>query len=292
MSLILFLLIVLFAAVIGVSFYVSSKFDDPTVPLVEDIFPPRAERPYTLLEIWAHPDDETMAGGVTAKYGRHQQVRVVACYFTAGDAGKPGVPPVCKQEELALVRRGEMAVAATTGHMDTHEIGDFNDGTLHEVKFEKLEEQAVRWIRRYRPTILVTWDPSGGSGHRDHIRCNEVVRAAFHSAADPKKYPQQIEKDGLAAHQALRLYEVVVPGRLTPRWRRAQRGNASALDQRLQPTHAVDVRGFTMDRYRMARAHRTQAFSLGPLVRWYGPFFFYCWQKEYLALTRSAEPAA
>ena len=198
----------------GVFWGVVFLFSDPAAPDASDLMPEGATTPRALRHIWAHPHDETMVSGTTPRYAADPSVRVMACYFTTGDAGKPGVPPICRREELALVRRGEMAVAATLAGMDAHEVADFGDGQLSGRDFSELEEQAVRWIRRYRPTVLISWDPSGSSGHPDHICTNQVVRAAFESAADPAAFPAQISEEGLEAHQTQRLFESVVPARL------------------------------------------------------------------------------
>lgn len=278
----------------GIAFWgLTRLFGDPAVPVVPDLMPPGSAAPRTLLHIWSHPDDETMVSGTTAKYGAGSAWRQAACYFTAGEVGKPGVPPICRQEELALVRRGEMAVAATLAGMDAHEVADFGDCQLASRDFRELEEQAVRWIRSYRPTVIITWDPSGSSGHPDHIRTNQVVRAAFQSAADPEAFPEQISQEGLEAHRTQRLFESVVPKRLVGIYRkRAFQGNHAALDDREQPTHALEVGGFARRRWRTIRAHRTQAFSLVPFAAWYGWLILAAQRREYFALTAEAEPPA
>lgn len=281
------------AALAAAYAYVRHRFDDPAVPVVFDLFPADATPPYTVLEIWAHPDDETSMGGTTAVYGRHPQVRVVACYFTCGEWGKPGVPPICAQEELGDVRRGEMALAARAAGMDAHEVADFGDGRLETREPEALEAQAVRWIRTYRPTLLFSWDLSGASGHPDHRCTHAVVRRAFHSAADPARFPEQLTDDGLTPHQTRCLYETVVPARLVERYRRAAfRGNTHALDDRAGPTHAMYVGGTARVRAAIVRAHRTQHKGLEPFSRWFGPFIYWGWRKEYFTLAATAEPSA
>jgi LmbE family N-acetylglucosaminyl deacetylase len=280
--------------VVGAAFWgVVFLFSDPAAPEAADLMPEGAPAPRSLLQIWSHPDDETMVSGTTARYAADPSVRVAACYFTTGDEGKPGVPPICRREELALVRRGEMAVAATLAGMDAHEIADFGDGQLSDRDSRELEEQAVRWIRSYRPTIVISWDPSGSSGHPDHIRTHQVVRAAFESAADPAAFPGQISDEGLEAHQTQRLFESVVPARLVGIWRkRAFHGNHAALDDREPPTHALAVGGHARRRWRMIRAHRTQRFSLVPFAAWYGWLILAAQRREYFALTAEAEDPA
>ena len=278
--------------VVAIGLLVLAYFaDDPRVDAVTDLMPPGSAVPQVLLQIWSHPDDETTISGTTVKYGSDPRCRQVACYFTAGEAGQPGIPPLCRQDELALVRRGEMAVAATLAGIDAHQIADFGDGQLSGHAPEQLEEQAVRWIRRYRPAVIITWDPSGASGHPDHIRTNQVVRAAFESAADADAFPRQIGEEGLEPHRTQRLFETVVPRRQVEIYRkRAFRGNTLALDDREQPTHALRVHGFARRRWRATRAHRTQCFSLVPFSAWYGWLILAAQRKEYFALTAEAPP--
>jgi LmbE family N-acetylglucosaminyl deacetylase len=48
----------------------------------------------------------------------------------------------------------------------------------------------VRFIRTIRPQVVITFDPTGGYGHPDHIAIHKHTVAAFHAAADASYAPQ------------------------------------------------------------------------------------------------------
>ncbi len=60
--------------------------------------------------------------------------------------------------------------------------------------------------------MVVTFDEQGGYGHPDHIAIHYQTKAAFAAAADPCRYPQQLEA-GLETHQAQKLYYTSIPRR-------------------------------------------------------------------------------
>jgi LmbE family N-acetylglucosaminyl deacetylase len=48
----------------------------------------------------------------------------------------------------------------------------------------------VRLIRSLRPQVIITFDPTGGYGHPDHIASHRHTTAAFYAAADPAYAPE------------------------------------------------------------------------------------------------------
>jgi LmbE family N-acetylglucosaminyl deacetylase len=68
----------------------------------------------------------------------------------------------------------------------------------------------VEVIRRMQPQVVVTFDPHGGYGHPDHIKIHLATVQAFHEAADPQKYPEQLAA-GLAPYQPQKLYYTMFP---------------------------------------------------------------------------------
>src|SRR5918998_3539458 len=79
---------------------------------------------------------------------------------------------------------------------------------------EEVVAHLVGIIRRLRPQVLVTFDPSGGYGHPDHVAIHRHTVAAFHAAGDPARYPDQG-----APWQPDRLVYAVVPRGAFRRWR-------------------------------------------------------------------------
>lgn len=161
--------------------------------------------PLRLMAVHAHPDDESSKGAATtARYAAAGvEVLVVSC--TGGERGSI-LNPSCTFEpqgmaDLAERRREEMAGAAAALGVQHHWLG-FVDSGLPEgdplpplpegcFALEPLEDAAaplVELVRRFRPHVMTTYDPSGGYPHPDHIMCHRVSFEAFHAAGDPDRY--------------------------------------------------------------------------------------------------------
>ncbi|NUR28348.1 MAG: PIG-L family deacetylase, partial [Catenulispora sp.] len=140
----------------------------------------------TVIAFHAHPDDEVLVtGGTLARLAAegHRTVIVVACDGAMGDAREPG----------ALVRLEELrASAEVLGVARVVHLGyaDSGHGPLlypdppDRARFVRapIEEASGRLaaiIREEQADLLLSYDPNGGYGHRDHVRVHEVgARAA------------------------------------------------------------------------------------------------------------------
>ena len=170
------------------------------------------------MAVHAHPDDESSKGAATtARYAAEgTEVLVVSC--TGGERGDllnphyPAVEPGL--DVMREVRRHEMASAAAALGVSHHWLGFVDSGLpegdplppLPEGCFaaQPLEVAAaplVALVRRFRPHVITTYDPSGGYPHPDHIMCHRVAFEAFHAAGDPERYRDQGEP-----WQPLKLY--------------------------------------------------------------------------------------
>lgn len=162
--------------------------------------------PMRLMNVHAHPDDESSKGAATsARYvDEGHQVMVVTC--TGGEAGSILNPAMDRPEVLenmTAIRRTEMARAAEIlgvehrwlGYVDSGlPEGDpkppLPEGCFALVPLEGPVARLVRLIREFRPHVVVTYDENGGYPHPDHIRTHEVSMAALDAAADPEQYPE------------------------------------------------------------------------------------------------------
>ncbi len=163
----------------------------------------------TIMTILAHPDDETFAfSGTLAKYAA-QGARIICVCATRGEGGDISDLSDATKETLGQVREAELrAAAAVIGAAEVIFL-DYIDGTLHTVDFDELVGKAVRLIRQYRPDVLISFGPEGVYGHLDHITMSKAAFAAWHAAADPAAYPEQLADGSLSPHQADRLYYFV-----------------------------------------------------------------------------------
>lgn len=120
----------------------------------------------TLMVVYPHPDDETMAAGGLLIVAKEAGFKTVAVILTKGDAGR--VHTDLKGKTLAEVRTAELERAVKILNLDTLILGEFLDGKLRET-----EKEWVNWvekqIEKVKPGIVVTYDHSGMSGHPDHI---------------------------------------------------------------------------------------------------------------------------
>ena len=156
-----------------------------------------------LLAIFAHPDDESYrAGGALALLAREGAQVWVLC-ATRGEQGILNLDP----EETGQVRQTEMECACRALGIEKPRFLDYQDGTLPQVDEESAVGQVVRAIRKLRPQALLTWPPSGVSGHPDHVAVSRWTEKAFQLAADPAAYPEHKE----APHTVEALYHIVVP---------------------------------------------------------------------------------
>ena len=78
---------------------------------------------------------------------------------------------------------------------------------------QQVVEQLVYQVRSFRPQVVLTFGPDGLYGHPDHIAIWRHTTEAFHQAADPSAFAQQLKQQtgGLTTHQASRLFYSVRP---------------------------------------------------------------------------------
>jgi LmbE family N-acetylglucosaminyl deacetylase len=170
-----------------------------------------------LLACFAHPDDEAfpVGGALAAHASRGISVRLVTA--TLGEEGEIRQPGLATRETLGAVRRGELACSVRTLGIAEHTVLNYRDSGMngtpsnqHPEGFinapaERVTEQLVEEIRRFRPQVVLTFEPGGLYGHPDHIAICQHTTQAFHQAADPAIFPHQLGQ-GLEPHQATRLF--------------------------------------------------------------------------------------
>lgn len=151
----------------------------------------------------AHPDDEVIStGGILSSYAeRGEQVVVV----TATDGAEGEIhnydDPESIKPRLAEVRALEVRAALDVLGVEHHEFLGYRDSGMMGTEandhpdcfwradFMEATGRLVELIRRYRPEVLVIYDPFGGYGHPDHINVHRIGMAAFAGAADPGRFP-------------------------------------------------------------------------------------------------------
>jgi LmbE family N-acetylglucosaminyl deacetylase len=159
------------------------------------------------LVVFAHPDDaEFLCGGTVASWARDGTEIHYVC-ATDGSAGWNG--PDLSRQEVARLREAEMREAADVLGVRSVTFLGFVDGTLEPNL--QLRRAVTREVRRVRPDIMLTFEPSLWSGrryvnHPDHRAIGEAVLAVV--ACDAPTRPQfpELLEEGLEPHKVTRLW--------------------------------------------------------------------------------------
>jgi N-acetyl-1-D-myo-inositol-2-amino-2-deoxy-alpha-D-glucopyranoside deacetylase len=147
---------------------------------------PTGTRP-KLLVVVAHPDDETFGcGGVIAHAGA-AGAEVVVCSATRGELGEDHSATTDGPDELGALRVAELEAAGAVlgavrtvvlGLGDSGWDGPEPDGSLCAVDPGAVVAAVRELLEAERPDVVVTMDPSGSDGHRDHVRIAEAATTA------------------------------------------------------------------------------------------------------------------
>ena len=210
-------------------------------------------RPYTLMTVHAHPDDETIGtGGLMAKsVAAGHRVVLVTC--TRGEQGDIVVPDLDTSENhrrLGEIRAGELEAAMgelgvteweNLGYRDSDmmgRVGNLDPRTFWQADIDEAARRLTWLVRRHRPHVMTTYNDFGGYGHPDHIRTHDVSVRAYDRAGDTAWYPEQlapehggmgpaVDEGGLAPWSPLKLYEQAIPASV----RNAMRDRMEALGE-------------------------------------------------------------
>ena len=130
----------------------------------------------TILQIWAHPDDESyLAGGLSIRAVDNGQ-RVVCVTATHGEAGGD---PAFAPEVIAATRDRELAGALDALGIREHVQLDYPDGGCDRVDARLAVRRIAHVIEAVRPATIVTFGPDGVTGHADHRAVSRWVTQAW-----------------------------------------------------------------------------------------------------------------
>ncbi len=123
----------------------------------------------TVLGVWAHPDDETyVSGGIMARAVRDGSA-VTCITATRGELGSPDPERWPAGPPLAAVRTAELEAALAELGVADHVWLDYPDGGCSAVDDAEAVERICAVMERVRPDTVLTFGPTGGTGHGDHI---------------------------------------------------------------------------------------------------------------------------
>ncbi|MGD0003446.1 MAG: PIG-L deacetylase family protein [Anaerolineaceae bacterium] len=164
--------------------------------------------PESAMAIVAHPDDiEFSCSGTMARWAR-AGARICYVLCTSGDVGI--ADPGMTRARASEIREAEaLAAAEIAGVKDVVFLRE-PDGLL--VPTLDLRKKLVREIRRFRPEVVVTGDPtqvwSGEDyiNHPDHrAAAQAALDAVFPAAGQPNLF-EELAEEGLTAHKPRKVY--------------------------------------------------------------------------------------
>ncbi|MPZ20535.1 MAG: hypothetical protein GEV06_21865 [Luteitalea sp.] len=157
----------------------------------------------------AHPDDENNALLAKLRFGEGLRVSLVSA--TRGDGGQNEIGPELF-DALAVLRTEELLAAHRIDGAEQYftRAVDFGYSFSIEETFEKWGKEEivgdyVRVIRTLRPDVVVGFIWGGDGGGQHHQASTKLTAEAFRAAADPARFPDQLE-EGLRPWQPRKFY--------------------------------------------------------------------------------------
>jgi len=269
-----------------------------------------------ILASYAHPDDEQGVTGTLAWYAE-QGVRTGLICATRGELGEiaEADPPLATPETLGQVREQEMLRAAVIAKIQQLWFLDYRDSGMRGTEgnsdpraFMNVDEgealrKMVRIIREFKPTVMATFDPTGGYGHPDHMRIQDLTTKAFHAANDAQQYPE-----AGPAWEVKRLFYTSIPrSRIKQLAQFAREAGLASNFTGMDPeklglpdemiTNRIDVREYKDLKRRSLTQHRTQMNPNSPFAKLPEEITAQWRSTEYFALAagvpvETANPAA
>lgn len=148
----------------------------------------------SLLAVFAHPDDESLAaGGTLAKYAAEGWRTSLIC-ATRGEWGPISDDSLADYENLGEVRERELRAACEMLGISRLEFLELDDGGVTAIlgtpEEERVVEKIAQTIRELEPKIVITFGPDGLYGHDDHIAIGKLTTRACQRIAGSTPAPE------------------------------------------------------------------------------------------------------
>ena len=156
-------------------------------------------RPFTLLGVWAHPDDEAYLSATLMRRIVNTGGHVVLATATRGELGGDGTDP----ERLAIVRERELRAAmCCLGVRDVRFLG-YRDGECAAADATRAVHRLATLIDDVRPDLIVTFGPDGITGHPDHVAVSSWTTAAAAAVGHDALFYATMTDDFMRANDTL-----------------------------------------------------------------------------------------
>src|ERR1700744_4647370 len=152
----------------------------------------------SVLYVAAHPDDENTR--LLAYLAQEKHYRTGYLSLTRGDGGQNLIGNE-QGSELGLIRTQELLAARRVDGAEQFftRANDFGfsknpEETLKIWDREKVLGDVVWVIRKFRPDVIICrFPPDSRAGHGHHSSSAILAQEAFTAAADPKRFPEQLQ---------------------------------------------------------------------------------------------------
>jgi LmbE family N-acetylglucosaminyl deacetylase len=230
------------------------------------------QQPLTLMAVHAHPDDEASStGGVLAAYS-DQGVKTIVVTCTNGEFGdgpagiKPGEDGH-DTADVAQTRLAELREAAKHLGVSELELLGYHDSGMPEwdyrnnpdafcnVPLENVIDRIGALIEKYRPQVVITYDPDGAYQHPDHVH---AARAAI-GAVEKTGIPAKLYLAAMRRSEWRQIFEALrAAGEEVPEWDLSEEERRQIEESEARITTEVDIR-HVLDRKRDAlMSHASQ----------------------------------
>lgn len=165
--------------------------------------------------IVAHPDDPEFSAGGTVGLLARRGVEVTYLILTDGSKGSDD-RSVSKDELIAIRRKEQRAAADLLG---VERVVFFDEPDGHLTNSYELQRDVVRELRRFKPDVVITFDPQRFYfedryiNHSDHRVAGAVAFAAVFPASQNFRYFPELLEEGFEPHY---VREVWISGAAEP----------------------------------------------------------------------------
>lgn len=220
----------------------------------------------TVVAFHAHPDDEAILTGGTLARAVADGHRVVVVAATDGRVHPDDVDRLVELR-LSAQNLGAHRVECL-GYADSGFGADFYPDPPGRVRFARadIEEAAQRLasiLTAEDADLLLSYQPNGGYGHRDHVRVHHVGKRAAEIAGTPRVLEATMPREILA-----RIGSIARLLRLPPPYPHEVMRTAYAPASSI--THRINVFRFARHKRDALAAHRSQIGDDGAVARLFG----------------------
>lgn len=217
----------------------------------------------TVLAVFAHPDDESLACGGTLARLSDLGARVVVMSASHGERGAQTGP--ARDDELGRARALELRDAASTLGVDTLFIWDHPDGDLRWSHVAEFHADLTLFMRRHMPAAVITFGQDGLYWHLDHVGVHERTTTAVRSLGDeaPPLYYVTMKRGVMAE---------IVAAAHAGGWSPTPKGFWSLAPESFgigakEPTILVDVTDWVPRKLAAIECHRSQVGRADPFAQ-------------------------